>query len=195
MRGWPLPQPHGYRDVVSIEWTRAGFEALGFVGWKMFGTLKSSDLPPRLGVYVVATPPVAGPPFLPETVAGDHKGRSLTVGRAQLEAAWRDGAEILYVGKAASGAGFRERLWAFARQGRGHAAGHQGGKYIWQLPDSDKLLVGWRATPGVNPGDVESALLSLHIDEFGVRPFANLTGGAKVPPSAASALLERVLHL
>ena len=178
---------------MNIDWTRDGFERLGFVGWKPFGSLTRSDLPPRLGVYVVVTSPTVSPAFLANSVGGPHKGRPLTESEAALTAAWRDGAEILYIGKAGAGDGFRDRLWAYARQGRGRNAGHQGGRYIWQLPGSERLLVGWRATPGVKPTDVEDALLALHMEEFGVRPFANLTGGAKVSTIAARELLVRVL--
>lgn len=177
---------------VEIEWTRAGFERLGFVGWKPFVGLARGDLPAALGVYVVTTPPLQAPEFGQRSVGGSHKGRDLTVDAATLQASWRDGAEILYIGKAGSGSGFRDRLWAYARQGRGHSAGHFGGRYIWQLPAAEQLVVGWRATPGVDPGDVENALLALHIEQFGVRPFANLTGGGKIRPDDARELLSRL---
>lgn len=178
---------------MNIEWTRAGFEQLGFVGWKPLGTLAKSDLPAVHGVYVVTTPPLSAPTFLPESVGGPHKHAELTVDILTLADAWRDGAEILYIGKAGGDAGFKDRLWAYAKQGRGYGAGHYGGRYIWQLDGSEKLLVGWLPTPGMDPGVVENAFLALHLEEFGVRPFANLTGGVRVRPAKAREALRDVL--
>ncbi|SDH53306.1 hypothetical protein [Microbacterium sp. 77mftsu3.1] len=180
---------------MDIEWTKAGFEQLGFVGWKPLGTLAKGDLPAVHGVYVVTTPPLVSPEFLPVSVGGPHKHADLTVPVATLTAAWRGGAEILYIGKAGGDAGFKDRLWAYAKQGRGYGAGHFGGRYIWQLPASQQLVVGWYPTPGVDPGEVENALLAMHLEEFGVRPFANLTGGARVHPDKARALLSQVFRL
>jgi len=173
---------------MQVEWSREGFERLGFVGWKRFAEITKADLPPDPGVYVVTTTPGARPVFLAESVGGPHKRRPLTVPVVTLEAAWRDGAEVVYVGKAAGARGLQDRLWAYAKQGRGQSAGHQGGRYIWQLPDSGSLLVGWRATPGFNPEHVEEALLALHIEEFGRRPFANLRDN-RTPPRVARALV------
>jgi hypothetical protein len=132
------------------------------------------------------------PVFLAESVGGAHKRKTPTVSLDVLESAWRDDAEVIYVGKAGSRLGFRDRLWAYARQGRGRSAGHAGGRYIWQLPASDALLVGWRETRDVDVGDVEEALLALHIEEFDRRPFANLKAGAKMSYDAARALVNRV---
>jgi hypothetical protein len=174
---------------VAVEWTRAGFERLGFLGWKPFGALTAGDLPPRHGVYVVAREEDSRPEFLEESVGGPHKRRALTVGVPVLQRAWRDDAEIVYVGKAGGRLGLQDRLWAYARQGRGRSAGHAGGRFVWQLPSSDQLLVGWRETGAIDVGDVEEALLALHIDRFGRRPFANMKDGNRMRPDEAQLLL------
>jgi hypothetical protein len=176
----------------AVEWTRAGFEQLGFVGWKAFNALEARDLPPRHGVYVLVREPGPRPEFLMESVGGPHKRKPLTVDVDVLEKAWRDDAEVVYVGKAGSRLGLQERLWAYAKQGRGRSAGHAGGRFVWQLPASDELLVGWRETEGVDVGDVEEALLALHIEQFGRRPFANMKDGHSMTPDQARLLLAKV---
>lgn len=180
------------RMAFAVEWTRAGFEELGFVGWKTFGALAALDLPPRHGVYVILRKPAPPPKFLLESVGGPHKREALTVDVDVLEKAWRDDAEVVYIGKAGSRLGLRERLWAYAKQGRGRSAGHAGGRFIWQLPESSDLLVSWRETPGADVGDVEEALLALHVEQFGWRPFANLKGGHSMAPNDARSLLAHV---
>jgi len=92
---------------MEIEWSRAGFERLGFVGWKPFGELEKDDLSVDPGVYVVTTPPAPRPTFLAESVGGMHKRRPLTADTGTLEAARRDGAEVLYVGKAGGALGLQ----------------------------------------------------------------------------------------
>jgi len=179
--------------TLQFEWTRVGFESLGFVGWKPFGELEARDLPPHPGVYVVIREQDSRPIFLTKSVGGPHKRQTLTVDVDLLERAWLDGAEIVYVGKAGSRRGLRERLWAYARQGRGRSAGHAGGRFVWQLPASNELVVGWREIDGVDVGDVEEALLSLHIEQFGCRPFANMKDGHKMAPEQARWLLADAL--
>jgi hypothetical protein len=142
-------------------------------------------------VYVVTREPDVPPTFLKESVGGPHKRAPLTVGIDKLEQAWRDQAEVVYVGKAAGRGGLQERLWAYARQGLGHPAGHAGGRFIWQLAGSDELVVGWMETIDETPEDVEEALLAMHIEAFGRRPFANLKGGTKIGEAEARTLLTR----
>lgn len=101
----------------ALDWTRAGFERLGFTGWKTFGSLEAGHLPPRHGVYVVVRAPGLRPEFLPASVGGPHKRRPLTVDVDVLQRAWRDDAEIVYVGKAGGRLGLQDRLWAYAKQG------------------------------------------------------------------------------
>lgn len=83
--------------------------------------------------------------------------------------------QVVYIGKADVA---DRRLRQFARFGAGEKIGHWGGRYIWQLLDSDQLLVAWHAISWAELArDYEKRLLAhfagLH---GGVRPFANLTG-------------------
>ncbi len=128
----------------------------------------------------------AAPTFLERSVGGPHKGRDLTVPVARLRESWTDDAQILYIGKASS---LRTRLWAYARQGRGHSASHYGGRFLWQLPQSEELVVGWREVVTARPGDVEDALITLYAANFGRRPFANLNGGRAMSVAFARAVV------
>ena len=174
-----------------MEWTRATFEAQQFVGWTTFSDLAHAEVPRERGVYVVMTEPSdVTPAFLPESVGGQHKGSPLTVPVPALEAAWQPNAEVLYIGKANGARWLYDRLWSYTRQGHGHSAGHFGGRYLWQWPGSEQLIVGWRTTGELDPHDVEDALLSLHIAKYGARPFANMKDGYRFTPSGARELLR-----
>ncbi|MET9595602.1 hypothetical protein ABZY45_32455 [Streptomyces sp. NPDC006516] len=98
-----------------------------------------------------------------------------------LEAAWVDEAVIVYVGKASAGKdggrGLRKRLDEYRRHGAGGSAGHWGGRYIWQLADSDELLVAWLQIPERDPGEAEAELIAEFMELYGARPFANRNKG------------------
>jgi hypothetical protein len=66
--------------------------------------------------------------------------RPLAADRELLEAKWVPGAHTVNVGQADVA---NRRLKQFARFGVGEPIGHWGGRYIWQLADSDELLVAW----------------------------------------------------
>lgn len=122
----------------------------------------------------------SSPSFLAASTAGRFKGRDPSVTAEALGSAWVDGAEVVYIGKAAGRGGLKRRLAAYRRHGAGLPAGHWGGRYIWQLADSEALLVAWWSMP---EGDPEAAEQDL-IDEFkqlhgGALPFANLRNNTR----------------
>ncbi|MGW8744705.1 hypothetical protein [Streptomyces sp. NPDC055794] len=152
----------------------------GFRGFVPFRELPDSDVPTGHGIYVVIRRDTRPPSFLTASPAGHLKGRDPSVTADRLGAAWVDGATVVYIGKAAGRDGLRQRLAEYRRHGAGLPSGHWGGRYIWQLADSDALLVAWQPMAGEDAAEAEQDL----IDEFkalhgGALPFANLRNNAR----------------
>jgi len=76
---------------------------------------------------------------------------------------------VVYIGMASS---LQERLGQLIKFGEGRNIGHKGGRYLWQLADSGKLLIAWQVA--ADPRRRESALLRSFVDIYGAFPFANL---------------------
>lgn len=156
---------------MATTFTRAHLTANGFSGWVSFATLRSTDPCPDVGgVYVVARVDGSPPSFLTKSCGGWFKDRDPTVSLGELQANWVEGAEIVYIGKANS---IRRRLREFAKFGEGRKIGHWGGRLIWQLKESPRLLVAWKPTPGVDPLTYEAQLLAEFRADYGKPPFAN----------------------
>lgn len=153
---------------------------VGFEGFKTIGELRDSRLAevPRLpGVYVITREDRTAPVFLPVSTGGWFKKKDPNVGQEILVANWVKETPVIYVGKAGSSTGaatLRSRLKQYFDFGNGKAVGHWGGRFIWHLPDSGKLKVGWMPTPGKEPVEVEQEMIREFTKHYGARPFANL---------------------
>ena len=91
-----------------------------------------------------------------------------------------DGTEILYIGKAGGGTSsstLYKRIKQYLDFGNGKKVGHWGGRYIWQLQDSDDLYFCWKETQTGNlPREEETSLITIFKESHeGKLPFTNLT--------------------
>ena len=157
---------------------RHDLEACGFAGWRTWDELRASNfsaVPVGPAVYVIYRPATVNPSFLDANPGGRFKGKDPTVSADLLRATWVRDCAVVYVGKADVAS---RRLKQFARFGAGEPVGHWGGRYIWQLADSEDLLVAWHAISWDELArDYEKRLLAHFASQHnGARPFANLTG-------------------
>ena len=118
------------------------------------------------------------PAFLARSTGGEFRGDP-TVAVELLQVRWIPKTEVVYIGKADVRKGrtdaLRKRLIELRDYGRGDPkARHAGGKYLWQLPAGQDLIVAWRPTPGGRARDVERELLADFEARFGRLPFANI---------------------
>lgn len=155
--------------------SRSNLEGRGYAGFVSFTELRNGALthvPREPGAYVVMVADVA-PQFSQESRGGDFKGKDPTVDTEILRSNWVEGAVVVYVGKAED---LKRRLNEFCRFGSGVPIGHWGGRYVWQVADSDEWLVCWKSCDeGEIALEAEAALLREFADAHGGRlPFANL---------------------
>jgi len=148
----------------TVDWLKGiGFE--GFVALRSVGT----SVPSASGTYVVLRDRTQNPSFAAVSQGGWFKGRNPAVAVDQLAARWVPGAQVVYIGQ---GSDLRRRIRQLARYGLGHAVGHWGGRYLWQLGDCAELTIAWRRDD--EPARAEAALLSEFVARHGRLPFANL---------------------
>lgn len=156
---------------MTSKFTRTQLTADGFTGWVTFDRLTRTDPCPVVGgVYVVVRADETQPSFLTQSCGGWFKDRDPTVGLEDLQANWILDAEIVYIGKANN---IRRRLREFAKFGAGHKIGHWGGRLIWQLEESSRLLVAWKPTPDIDPLGYEARMIAEFRAAYGKPPFAN----------------------
>ncbi|MDD6364999.1 MAG: hypothetical protein PUA47_06605 [Bacteroidales bacterium] len=84
---------------------------------------------------------------------------------------WVEKTCVLYIGEATS---LKTRVSAYMSFGRGSAVGHWGGRLLWQLADSDEMLVCWKETDDT-PRDVERDLIAEFKKIYDQWPYANIS--------------------
>ena len=147
-------------------------KAAGFQGFIPVSELQSGKIvsvPEEPGIYMVVIPEGFIPVFLPVGTGGHFKEKDPNVRTGILESSWVMDTCVIYIGKAGG-------KTKYVRFGAGDPVGHWGGRYIWQLKDSGRLLVCWRpSASGEDARLIESSLISGFKDMYGgQRPFANL---------------------
>lgn len=149
--------------------------AAGFTGFKTVKQMNNgglSSVTESQGVYMILYLNPTGEMlnFLPVGTGGLFKGEDPNVSIAELQNNWVEGTPVVYIGKATS---IKKRLSQYMRFGQGKDVGHKGGRYIWQIPNSENLVVCWKPTQE-DSRKVEAELIQQFVAEFGKRPFANL---------------------
>ena len=161
-----------------IAFSEADLRVRGFEGFTRFGDLNLGDVPREPGVYAVLRDFYSNHEVLAASKGGWFKGKNPSGDPTKLKALLGCHAETLYIGKADAGTrstrGLRKRITEFARFGAGEAVGHWGGRYIWQLSDSQDLRIAWLPVPDRSAKEVEGELFEGFFQEYGQLPFANL---------------------
>ena len=153
-----------------------GFE--GFVSIQELWVDRSA-IPKFRGVYLVTDPNFDDTQFIDPGVGGFFKGKDPNVDIEVLKSNVVSGAEVVYIGKAGSPMGkatLHSRLGQYLRFGQTKNVGHWGGRLIWQIKKHEELVYCWKTVENEDPREVEKSLLSDFQNQYGQRPFANLTG-------------------
>ena len=165
---------------------RYDLERLGFGGFLSVRSLKETALdqvPEQPGVYVVLRESAKFPRFAAQGTGGRSKDKNPNVDLHELRKSWVLDTRVVYIGKAGGidqPPTLRTRIRQYLDFGNGLPVAHWGGRYIWQLEDSDTLTVCWRVIHGRDPEDVEADLIEHFVDVYGRLPFANLKRGRRL---------------
>ena len=145
----------------------------GFTGFKKMSELflDSSMLPDKNGVYLVLNIDNKPGEFLAVGSGGHFKGKDPNISLEELKSNWVDNTKVVYIGKATS---LKSRLRQYFGFGQGKNIGHWGGRLIWQLKNSNDLIVCWKPLLNDDPRTFENTLIKKFVSEFSKRPFANL---------------------
>ena len=149
----------------------------GFQGFKTFRELDLLDVPADPGVYAVVRDPDSVHVVLERSVGGRFKQKDPTGDPNLLRERLKCDAQTLYIGKADAGSsgkrGLRKRIGEFVRFGQGEPVGHWGGRYIWQLSDSQDLRIAWLPVTDGSAKKAEVVLFDEFYANYTQLPFAN----------------------
>ena len=128
------------------------------------------------GVYLIVYEGKDIPQFIiPGCGPKKYQDREVNVSKDELEENWiclGFDRNIIYIGKAGKSNTLKKRLKLYMKFGSGKEAPHYGGRYIWQIKDSNNLLVFWKKSD--NPEKEESDMLKKFKEKYKELPFANL---------------------
>lgn len=128
------------------------------------------------GVYLIVYEGKEIPQFIvPGCGPEKYKDRKVNVFEGELKKNWLDlgfDRNIIYIGKSEGKNDIGARLKMHMRFGSGEEVNAYGGRYIWQIEDSDKLLVFWKKSD--NPEGERFEMLKQFKEKHTKLPFANL---------------------
>lgn len=132
------------------------------------------------GVYLIVFQRSSRPIFLKTGTGGWYKEKDPNICIERLEQNWvsfKTGEDrILYIGKAGRNHGnstIKSRIHLYMRFGKRLPVAHWGGRYIWQMNNSNKLEVYYRED--IDPRGLEQELIrDFRENHNGRLPFANL---------------------
>ncbi len=151
----------------------------GFEGFKTVSELNndSSCIPKEKGVYMVIFKGNRRPIFVEKGTGGCFKNNDPNKSIDYLKCKWVVGTIVLYIGKAGDEnmqKSLHDRIKSYLSFGRGNKVSHKGGRLIWQIKSSSKLVLCWKPLLDENPRTYEKELLTSFKELYGVLPFANL---------------------
>ena len=167
--------------------SKEDLEKEGFTGFKTIRTLMEDRqcIPKEKGVYAVLYIKNKVPTFISRGTGGFFKEKDPNDEIKKLQDKWIDNTHIIYIGKAGGSdqkATLYKRIEQYIKFGQGKKSPHWGGRYIWQLKDSDELIISWKVLPNDEPRDIESEMIQkfkkCHQNKL---PFANMKNGKKQP--------------
>ncbi len=140
-------------------------------------TFEWTSIPASQGVYIAVYTHSSKPTFLlPRGTGGWFKGENPNVTVEILDKKWVDFKankdQILYIGKAGRKNTLRKRVRSFIYFGKGKPVAHRGGKYIWQIANTDAIEIYYATVE--DPEYVEKTLIEEFKTKHGKLPFANL---------------------
>ena len=149
----------------------------GFQGFKTIKYLKDNldEIPNTKGVYIVISN--NKPTFLEKNKGGHFKNLDPTVSMDSLKEKWVEEEQIIYIGQAGgnySRSSLSHGITQFLDFGSGKPVTNWGGRYIWQLKETDDLVIAWKET-FEDPRVVESMMLERFEAIHGKLPFANIS--------------------
>jgi hypothetical protein len=154
---------------------RDQLEKIGFRGFTIFRKLRETGvqaIPKSAGLYIVLLPTGSVPEFLERSIGGWFKQKDPSVSIAFLKENLVPETSTIYIGKADV---LQRRIRQFSDFGTGKPIAHWGGRLIWQLRDSENLIIAWKElNSGSEALQAETESLNEFISVHGRLPFANL---------------------
>lgn len=150
----------------------------GFKGFIPFSKVedRKKEILELQGVYLIVSPPGFKMRFLKTRPGGFYTNKYPNFLPNNLAANWVENAIVLYIGKSGGKlikATLPKRIISYRKFGTGKSSRHRGGRIIWQLQDSEQLLLCWKSSMK-DPSKVKTDLIASFRETYGARPFANL---------------------